>query len=366
MNEKPLLRRYQAGSIIYFEGDKGEEIYILQEGKVVLTYKALDFQTELKESVRKGEFFGVKSAIGRYPREETAQAITQANVLVFSIKLFENFCLKNPQITLKMLKVFSSHLRKVHQKVREILGEKAEFDSSVELAKVGEYYYKAGKKEYALYAFKAFLKYYPHSPLRNRVERMLDRLKRGEPYPLGASSIEEELASITPTEEKSSFGEEDFSPSSFSSNPLGEELPPPPLEEEKKEENITEYYYQALNASAQGNYDLAEELLLKALSIRHFSSSEEASLLEKSLFELGKVYRKKNEIKKAVESFHKFIKKYPQSPLLKKALFQLAEIYEKAGNKRNALLFYKKVAETPPRDRDSNLARTRMENLMRK
>src|SRR5687768_1546236 len=110
----PKIRTYQAGSIIYFEGDKSEEIYILQKGKVILTAQSLDQKEEIKEDVRKGEFFGVKSTVGHYPREETAQVLIDTTLMTFRLPEFEALCLKNPRIVMQMLKSFSAQLRRVH------------------------------------------------------------------------------------------------------------------------------------------------------------------------------------------------------------------------------------------------------------
>ena len=71
----PVARNYNGGSIVYFQDDAADEIYVLQKGRVVLLSTAQDTEEELKEEVQLGEFFGVKSSLGRYPREETAQVI---------------------------------------------------------------------------------------------------------------------------------------------------------------------------------------------------------------------------------------------------------------------------------------------------
>ena len=66
-------RTYKSGSIIYFEGDKSEYIYVLKHGRVVLTSIKPESGEEVKEEVRQGEFFGVKSALGRYPRRDRTE-----------------------------------------------------------------------------------------------------------------------------------------------------------------------------------------------------------------------------------------------------------------------------------------------------
>ena len=86
----PIIRNYKAGSIVYFEKDRAEDIYVLQNGRVILTYMSVDSKMEIKEDVKLGEFFGVKSALGRYPREETAQVIGGASILVFKTGNYEH------------------------------------------------------------------------------------------------------------------------------------------------------------------------------------------------------------------------------------------------------------------------------------
>ena len=71
----PIIRSYKAGSIVYFEKDKADDIYVLQNGRIILSYTSIDTKVEIKEDVKLGEFFGVKSSLGRYPREETAQVV---------------------------------------------------------------------------------------------------------------------------------------------------------------------------------------------------------------------------------------------------------------------------------------------------
>ena len=77
----PKAVHFTKGSIIYFEGDKDDRIFILQEGLVILTSMDLASRTPVTENIHKGEFFGVKSALGHFPREETATVLSQATAM---------------------------------------------------------------------------------------------------------------------------------------------------------------------------------------------------------------------------------------------------------------------------------------------
>ena len=75
----------------------------------------------INEQIKTGEFFGVKSSLGKYPREETAMVLSDSTMLVFSVPEFEQVVLKNTRIIMKMLKVFSNQLRRIHQQVQNLI-----------------------------------------------------------------------------------------------------------------------------------------------------------------------------------------------------------------------------------------------------
>lgn len=108
----PRVMQYTKGSIIYFAGDKDERIFILQNGSVILT--SLDIETEkpITEQVKNGEFFGVKSSLGHFPREETATVLTDSVAIALTGQEFEHLFSSNKQVIMKMLRVFSNQLRR--------------------------------------------------------------------------------------------------------------------------------------------------------------------------------------------------------------------------------------------------------------
>ncbi len=117
----PKLVSYKKGSIPYFEGDRDDRIFILQSGCIHLSTTDVETKESVVNQVRAGEFFGVKSALGRFPREETATAISDSVVVCLTIQEFEANFSSNKQIILKMLRVFSSQLRQIHKKIESIL-----------------------------------------------------------------------------------------------------------------------------------------------------------------------------------------------------------------------------------------------------
>lgn len=117
----PKLTQYTKGSIIYFAGDTDERIFILNKGAVNLTSVSIETNDTETEHINNGEFFGVKSALGRFPREETATAAVESTALVFTVPEFEKTFSANKSVMMKMLRVFSKQLRDVHNRADAVL-----------------------------------------------------------------------------------------------------------------------------------------------------------------------------------------------------------------------------------------------------
>jgi len=155
---KPL--QFKAGSLIYCQGEEADKIFILQSGKVNLVFTDIETGDSIRNPLDAGEFFGVKSALGRFPREENAVAMTNSFVMAFTIPEFEALAMSNTRIILKMLKVFSNQMRRVHAQVSSLL-EVKDVAPDVGLFTIGEKYLKNKRYAHAQYIFSRYLVHYP-------------------------------------------------------------------------------------------------------------------------------------------------------------------------------------------------------------
>ena len=122
----PRAVTYSKGSIIYFEGDKDERVFILQKGLVVITTQDIETHQPVTEQIKQGEFFGVKSALAHVQREETATVLMDSVCISMTVPEFENLLNTNKQVIMKMLQVFSKQLRQIHKRTEDILNNKLE------------------------------------------------------------------------------------------------------------------------------------------------------------------------------------------------------------------------------------------------
>lgn len=398
-----IPRAYKSGSIVYMEGDKSDNIYIMKSGRVILTTKKVEDRiwVEVKENVKPGEFFGVKSALGRYPRDETAQTFGDTVVLVLSLADFERLILKNLNVVKKMLRVFSNQLRRIGKTVREVLGETDVINPEVELFKIGEYYFKAGRNKQALHAYKKYIEYYPdnkHSGVaKQRINALQsghgsdDDFMSGDEDNFSTSSYDESSADMTDfslDEEQggSSFDDlVDDSGSRPARSPLASEMDEFLMDEDDagpsddlsdfsfddsdtggaKQGDINETFYEGMRLFSEEKFSEAKDLYEKVLDYKTLKNEGERKTFEKAHFEVGRCYYKMKNYREALNSFSALLKKFPTSDHAKNTLLYIGIVFEDNGNADKAVGYYKKASEMEPKDQVNKEAANRLARLQK-
>ena len=166
----PKAMQYTKGSIIYFEGDHDERIFIMQQGAVLLSSTDIESGQPVAEQVKSGEFFGVKSALGHFRREETATALVPTVAVALTIQEFELLFSNNKALIMKMLRVFSNQLRQIHKKTESILNNIQEDQQSGMIA-VANSFYEEEQYRSACDVYMKFMKRYPNSPQFAEVQK---------------------------------------------------------------------------------------------------------------------------------------------------------------------------------------------------
>ena len=319
----PKAVQYRANSIIYFKGDQSERIYLLNAGKISLSYVDIESGQEIRDLIKTGEFFGVKSALGRYIREETAIVLQDSTVMVFSVSEFEVLATKNTRIITKMLKVFSNQLRRIHKQVQTLLVSDEQVNPETGLYKIGEYYMKNKRYAQALHAYKRYLVYYPSGAFATDVtskivsaEEFLSRYGSGEP-PAGAAPA------VTPAATAAAAG---LSPSVAPAAPPGETS------------DLAQQYYNAVSLVSQEKYMEAFKAFKKIID-----GGADAEYSTKAEFEMAKCLFYLKQFDSCIKSFTAIVQKFPKHPEMKDALFFVARSYEEKGDAAKAGGLFKKI-----------------------
>lgn len=167
----PKAISYSKGSIIYFEGDRDDRIFILQRGLVLLSSTDIETGEPVSEQVKSGEFFGVKSALGHFQREETATVVADSLAVSLTVQEFELMFSNNKALIMKMLRVFSNQLRMIHRKTESILNNVME-DQQTGMLAVAKSFVDDEQYRSACDVYLKFLKRYPDTPRKDEVAKL--------------------------------------------------------------------------------------------------------------------------------------------------------------------------------------------------
>ncbi|NVM01282.1 MAG: cyclic nucleotide-binding domain-containing protein [Candidatus Helarchaeota archaeon] len=111
---KKRLKRYKKDEVIFNEGDFGNEMYIIQKGKVGLFKSTKDGTLKLVD-LDENSFFGEMTLLGDPHRSATARAIENSDLLVISKELFNYQINKIPSWFVTMFRTLIERLRKTNE-----------------------------------------------------------------------------------------------------------------------------------------------------------------------------------------------------------------------------------------------------------
>ena len=170
----PKIMQYTPGAIVYFEGDNDERIFILKSGTLSLTEIDIETGEPVTALLNSGEFFGVKSALGHFPREETVKAASPSVAIAMTVPEFEAMFSNNKNLIIKMLRVFSTQLRFMHKKTESILKPGAKpIDTEAGMENIMKCFYETEKYQSAADVCKKFLARFPTSSRVPSMQKVL-------------------------------------------------------------------------------------------------------------------------------------------------------------------------------------------------
>ncbi len=333
----PKVGTYRANSVIYFQGDLGDKIFVLQRGRVTLNYNDIETGKLIREIIQTGEFFGVKSALGRYPREENAVVLEDANVLAFTVPEFEAFSMSNTRIIIKMLKVFSNQLRHIHKQVENLMENPSAVNAETGLFKTGEYYLRSRMYSQARYVFGRYLTYYPAGRMAEQAGRYLEtaeaalaRYGDGKgPAPLAvaqSASAQAGSAAAAPA-----------APPATAKPQEGAGL-----------SDVAKDYYNAVSLFSQEKFQEAMKILKAILE-----TGSESEYVGKAQFDMGRCLFALGQWDLAIKHFTGIVQSAPKHPDMADILYIMGQSWEKKGDKARAKAFFSKVLSMPGDDDSS-------------
>ncbi len=330
----PKVATFRASSVIYFQGDSSDRIFILQSGQVSLNYTDVETGKEIHDLIQTGEFFGVKSSLGKYAREENALVLRDAQVLVLTVPEFEQLAMANTRVILKMLKVFSNQLRRIHKQVENLLEKQEAASPDMGLFATGEYYLRNRMYSQAKYVFGRYLTYYPAGKFADRAGKLLEVaesafMKYGDgkgPAPAmgGGPGSSAPPATTRPG-----------APAAVSAQAA-----------ERNPQNLSDTaksYYNAVSLFSQEKYqDAFKEFK------RIAESGDDPEYVAKAAYDMGRALFMLGQYDIVIRHFTQMVQSMPKHPDLLDILYFLGAAYDKKGDAERAKGFFRKILSMEP------------------
>ncbi len=115
-----MERIYRKGRIILVEGEPGEAVFFLKEGRVKISKQSEDGREQILHFIHPGEMFAEVVLFDGGPYPATAEAVEDSRVGLIRNRDMERITLENPGIALGMLKIMSGRLRMAQKQINEL------------------------------------------------------------------------------------------------------------------------------------------------------------------------------------------------------------------------------------------------------
>lgn len=113
-------RKYRKGTILFFEGDPGHELFIIKSGLVKI-YKLAEDKEITLALFSEGDFFGEMSLLQPGDtRSATAETIEPTTVFTLDRTKFLHFLESSPKLCLKLLEITVRRLRKANEHIEDL------------------------------------------------------------------------------------------------------------------------------------------------------------------------------------------------------------------------------------------------------
>lgn len=298
---KPVV--FKSNSVVYFQGDVDDRIYILKAGRIALRSRDIETGQDTNDLIQTGEFFGVKSALGHFPREEDAVALSDAQVVQFTVPEFEQLVSNNTRIIIKMLKVFSNQLRRIHSKVSSMLNQEDQIDPAEGLHHSATFYFQNRQYEHARYIWQRYLELYPNGRHADEARQQVERAQKSAQAQTGRAG-----SATTPKRPGSDLSD------------------------------IGKIFFEAESAFANDKFDEAIELFQRVID-----EDTEGEYKGKAAIELGRANYANEDYAAVIRRFSQIVKDAPRHPQMAELLYYIGSAYGLSGNPDKGKAFLSKA-----------------------
>ncbi|MBQ9817029.1 MAG: Crp/Fnr family transcriptional regulator [Proteobacteria bacterium] len=111
-----LGKAYEPGAVLFYEGDPGSKLWVINEGHVQLTRRVCSEDIVI-ETLGPGEFCGELALVTGDGQPTTATVVDAARILVVEASQFETLIRSNGELSIRMLKKLAGRLNEAHFRI---------------------------------------------------------------------------------------------------------------------------------------------------------------------------------------------------------------------------------------------------------
>ena len=122
--ERMNVRRLRKGQLLFAEGERGDEMFLVQEGRVLISKEVTGKAEEVLAAMEPGDFFGEMNVFAGLPRSAAVRAETDAVLLGLDYRSLQLLVERSPRAGLifftAMVREFSKRLDRTDNLVAEV------------------------------------------------------------------------------------------------------------------------------------------------------------------------------------------------------------------------------------------------------
>jgi len=107
------MQYYPANHILFKEGDPGDKMYIIKNGKIGIY---ANHKKNPLATLKSNDFFGEMALVSNQPRNATAQTITETEIFVLHKDIFQELIRTNPDIASQISEEIIRRVNENHAK----------------------------------------------------------------------------------------------------------------------------------------------------------------------------------------------------------------------------------------------------------
>jgi CRP/FNR family transcriptional regulator, cyclic AMP receptor protein len=113
--------RLERGDVLFREGDRGDRLYVIGEGKIKLGLTSGDGRENLLAILGPGEMFGELSLFDPGPRTATATAVAETQLIALGHEDLTSFLSGRPAVAATMLAALARRLRRTNENLSDLV-----------------------------------------------------------------------------------------------------------------------------------------------------------------------------------------------------------------------------------------------------